>query len=100
MGIDLTYEAGGNRFDIRFPPSDWHTIEKLREHLPDAISTCFDTSEFGEGAPVELEKLRASVAELLSLLETRSDLLPYSYQFKVDYFERDGTRIPMSGVFE
>lgn len=100
MGHDLTYKAGDRDFSIRFSNADWQTIEQLKQHLPAAVSACFDVQEFGEPVLVPLATLRESVDQIDSLLAEHPQLLPYTYQFKSEYMQMGDKRIVLDDRFE
>ena len=100
MGLDLTYEANGRDFNVRLSMADWQTVHKLKAHLPDAVAACFDLPDFGERAVIPLAVLRASVEQIDALLRDRPELLPHTYQMKVEYMQVGDRRVPFGNRFD
>jgi hypothetical protein len=100
MGLDLTYKAGDQHFRIRFSMADWQTIEQLEQHLPAAVSACFNVQQFGEPVLVPLVTLRESLAQIDSFLAEHPELLPYTYQFKSEYMQMGDKRIVVFDRFD
>jgi hypothetical protein len=98
MGLDLVYRTPERKLVTRFSLVDAQTIEQLREHVPKAIALAFDVSEFGVEEPVSLPALREAVEQVDELVSIHPELLPYSYQFRVEYIEAEGRRIDVSGM--
>jgi hypothetical protein len=91
MGLDLTYDADGATFTHRFSHADWRTIEALRAHLPEQVAVCFDVQELGDPVRVKTTALTHSALDMDRFLADNAQLLPATYQFKLE-------RIPVPGM--
>jgi hypothetical protein len=100
MGLDLIYKAGERDFSIRFSMADWQTIEALKQHLPAAVSACFEVEALGEPVRVPLAALRQSTDEIDAFLAEHPEMLPYTYQFKAEYMQVGDQRLSFGGGFD
>lgn len=91
MGLDLIYDADGTVLTHRFSQADWETISALRSHLPTEIDICFGVEDFGEPVRIRRGALKESASAIDRFLAANADLLPATYQFKLE-------RHPVEGV--
>ncbi|MCC6580269.1 MAG: hypothetical protein IT440_07485 [Phycisphaeraceae bacterium] len=95
MGLDLTYDADGATFTHRFSHADWYMIEALRAHLPEQVGICFDVPELGELVRIKTAALKQSALEIDRFLAGNAQILPATYQFKLERFPVPG--VPAGG---
>lgn len=95
MGLDFTYDADGAGFTHRFSHADWDTIEALRAHLPEQVGICFDVPELGESVRIKTAALKQSAVEIDHFLADNAQILPATYQFKLERFPVPG--VPAGG---
>ena len=95
MGLDLTYDADGATFTHRFSHADWDTIEALRAHLPEQVGVCFDVPELGESVQIKTAVLKQPALDIDRFLADNAQLLPATYQFKLERFPVPG--VPAGG---
>jgi hypothetical protein len=95
MGLDLTYDADGATFTHRFSHADWDTIEALRAHVPEQVAVCFDVGELGEPVQIKTAALKQSALDIDRFLADNAQLLPATYQFKLERFPVAG--VPVGG---
>ena len=100
MGIDLTYKAGEKEFCIRLSMSDWQTIAEVNRHLPAAVATCFEVPDFGQPAVIPRATLRDSAAQIETLLVEHPELLPHTYQYKLEFMQQGDKRIVLPFNFD
>lgn len=100
MGLDLTYQADGQEFGIRFSHADWDCIGQLKVHLPDAIADCFEVANLGEPVVVARNSLCRAIEEIDALLKDRPDLLPFTYQYKPEYLQCGTNRLNIEFDFD
>jgi hypothetical protein len=90
VGLDLTYRTEGASFGHRFSHADWAAIEALRAHLPADVAVCFDTPDFGAPVRIKTVALKQSTLALDRFLGDNAQLLPATYQFKLERFPVPG----------
>jgi hypothetical protein len=90
MGLDLKYDAGGATFTHRFSHADWDAIEALRAHLPEQVRVCFDVPELGEPVRVKTAVLKHAASDIDHFLADNAELLPATYEFKLERFPVPG----------
>lgn len=95
MGLDLTYDADGTAFTHRFSHADWDTIDAMRAHLPNEIDICFEVPELGTPVRIKAADLRESARMIDRYLSENVNLLPATYQFKLERFPVPG--VPTGG---
>jgi hypothetical protein len=95
MGVDLNYSAVGASFTHRFSHADWSTIDALRTHLPSEIAVVFDVLELGLAVEIETAALKESSLAIERFLGEHSQLLPATYQYKMERFPVPG--VPAGG---
>lgn len=81
MGIDLIYQCGESKLNVRLTQADWETLFNLREIVPEAVGVLTDVPEPGAAVKVKLETLREAVVEVEGQLEEHADALSYVYEF-------------------
>src|SRR5687767_5071866 len=97
MGLDLSYDAEGATFTHRFSHADWDTIEALRTHLAEQVAVCFNVPELGESVRIKTAALKQSALEIDRFLADNAQLLPATYQFKLERFPVPGV---LAGGFD
>jgi hypothetical protein len=84
VGQDLTYQAGNAVYEYRIARADWELIQSLRGHLPNEIEALFVVPSLGEPVRVATPTLRSAIGAVMAFIASNKDLLPYTYQFKVE----------------
>ena len=85
MGQDLTYQADDAIYEYRISRADWHLIQALREHLPEEVEALFIVPAMGEPLHVATTVLRSAADTVLAFVTRSRDVLPYTYQFKLEF---------------
>jgi hypothetical protein len=99
MGIDLVYVGDGRESRTRFSMAEWDTLQQVEPLLPEAMATVVGDAELGETVSVPLNGLRAAIAQVIGLLSSQGNLLPFTYTFKAEYLLLNGQRFPFDDEF-
>ena len=84
MGQDLTYRCDDAVYEYRISHADWELIQSLRGHLPDEIEALFVVPSVGGPVRVPTPTLRSALDAVMAFIAGNKDVLPYTYQFKVE----------------
>lgn len=96
MSLDTVYTCRDSEHALRLSDADRVCLERIRVVAPAAIDALFAASIFGEPVSSTVNELLAAVDALQSALRDRSDLLPATYQMRLERTPTGDT----SGIWE
>lgn len=89
MALDMTYTSGEHAQSIRLTDVEWECINRLIEVDRTAVGTLFHVRDFGEPIQADRQELIIATDSILALLRTRKDLMPTTYEMRVEFYSKE-----------
>jgi hypothetical protein len=90
MGLDLIYTCGPAELSLRFTDAEWACLDRLRAVAEEAVDLLTNADDFGDPVTLGADDLAAAARAVAALLRDRPDLLPGTFQMRME-------RLPVTG---